>query len=114
MLEALERWEEAEIEEMSKSSDDGEAKAILKVEYEKPEPNLLKDCHIEGRLWVLMWLEEMLEYGLEITKEAVKEDIEDLKNDLSDTKRFELIRDEWTRARDEIEEAQKYVQYAYY
>jgi len=109
MLEALERWEEAEIEEMSKSSDDGEAKAILKVEYEKPDLNLLKDCHIEGRLWVLMWLEEMLEYGLEITKEAVKEDIEDLKNDLSDIKRFELIRDEWTRARDEIEEAQKYV-----
>ena len=111
MLEALERWEEAEIEEeMSKSSDDGEAKAILKVEYEKPDPNLLKDCHIEGRLWILMWLEEMLEYRrLEITKEAVKEDIEDLKNDLSDTKRFELIRDEWARARDEIEEAQKYV-----
>ena len=94
---------------MSKSSNDSSRKIDLKVEFEKPEPNLLKDCHIEGRIWILMWLEEMLEYGLEITKEAVKEDIEDLKNDLSDTKRFELIRDEWARARDEIEEAQKYV-----
>ena len=110
MLEALERWEEAEIEEISETPNNDERKVILKVEYEKPEPNLLKDCHIEGRLWILMWLEEMLEYGrLEITKEAVKEDIEDLKSDLSDTKRFELIRDEWARARDEIEEAQKYV-----
>ena len=56
-----------------------------------------------------MWLEVMLECGFEITKEAVKEDIEDLKSDLSDIKRFELIRDEWARARDEIEEDQKYV-----
>ncbi|MDC0142254.1 hypothetical protein OAI85_00780 [Candidatus Nitrosopelagicus sp.] len=109
MLEALERWEEAEIKEMSETRNNGERKVILKVEYEKPEPNLLKDCHIEGRLWILMWLEEMLECGFEITKEAVKEDIEDLKSDLSDIKRFELIRDEWTRARDEIEEDQKYV-----
>ena len=109
MLEALERWEEAEIKEMSETRNNGERKVILKVEYEKPEPNLLKDCHIEGRLWILMWLEEMLECGFEITKEAVKEDIEDLKSDLSDIKRFELIRDEWARARDEIEEDQKYV-----
>ena len=109
MLEALERWEEAAIKEMSETRNNGESKVILKVEYEKPEPNLLKDCHIEGRLWILMWLEVMLECGFEITKEAVKEDIEDLKSDLSDIKRFELIRDEWARARDEIEEDQKYV-----
>jgi len=109
MLEELERWEEAEINEMSKSSDDGKAKAILKVEFEKPDPKILKDYHIEGRIWILMWLEEMLECGLEISKEAVKEDIEDLKNDLSNIKRFEIIKDEWIRARDEIEENQKYV-----
>ena len=114
MLEELERWEEAEIEEMSKSSNDNSRKIELKVEFEKPEPNLLKDCHIEGRIWILMWLEVMLESGFEISKEAIKEDIEDLKSDLSDIKRFEIIRDEWARARDELEENQKYVQYAYY
>ena len=59
MLEELERWEEAEINEMSKSSDDGKAKVILKVEFEKPDPKILKDYHIEGRIWILMWLEEM-------------------------------------------------------
>jgi hypothetical protein len=107
MLEELERWEEAEMleESLEKSS----RKVIFKVECEKPDPKILKDYHIEGRIWILMWLEEMLECGFKISKEGIKEDIEDLKSDLSDIKRFEIIRDEWTRARDEIEENQKYV-----
>ena len=109
MLEELERWEEAEINEMSKSSDDNSRKIDLKVEFEKPDPKILKDYHIEGRIWILMWLEEILECGLEISKEAIKEDIEDLKNDLSDIKRFEILKDEWARAKDEIEENLKYV-----
>ena len=109
MLEALERWEEAEIKEMLETRNNGERKVILKVEFEKPDPKILKDYHIEGRIWILMWLEEMLECGLEISKEGVKEDIEDLKNDLSNIKRFEIVKDEWIRARDEIEENQKYV-----
>ena len=109
MLEELERWEEAEINEMSKSSNDSSRKIDLKIEFEMTDPKILKDYHIEGRIWILMWLEEMLECGLEISKEAVKEDIEDLKNDLSNIKRFEIIKDEWIRARDEIEENQKYV-----
>ena len=107
MLEELERWEEAEMleETLEKSS----REVIFKVECEKPDPKILKDYHIEGRIWILMWLEVMLESGFEISKEAIKEDIEDLKSDLSDIKRFEIIRDEWARARDELEENQKYV-----
>ena len=52
---------------------------------------------------------EMLESGFEITMENVKADIEELKNELSDIKRYKVLRDEWERAKDEIEENQKYV-----
>ena len=107
MLEELERWEEAEMleESLGKSS----REVIFKVECEKPDPKILKDYHIEGRIWILMAQYEMLESGFEITMENVKADIEELKNELSDIKRYKVLRDEWERAKDEIEENQKYV-----
>ena len=64
--------EEAEIEAEKKESDGKSRSITINAVYETPNPNLLKDCHIEGRIWVLMWLEEILEFGLEITRADVR------------------------------------------
>ena len=105
----MQMLEEAEIE-AEKEESDGKSRSItIKAVYESPNPNLLKDCHIEGRIWVLMWLEEILEFGLEITRADVRAEIEELKSDLSDIKRYNFIKDEWAKVEEQMREDQRYV-----
>ena len=105
----MQMFEEAEIE-AEREERDGKSRSItINAVYETPNPNLLKDCHIEGRIWVLMWLEEILEFGLEITRADVRAEIEELKNDLSDIKVYDIIRDEWAKVEAKMREDQRYV-----
>ena len=105
----MQMLEEAEIE-AEKEESEGKSRSItINAVYETPNPNLLKDCHIEGRIWVLMWLEEILEFGLEITRADVRAEIEELKSDLSDIKRYNFIKDEWAKVEAQMQEDQRYV-----
>ena len=105
----MQMFEEAEIEAEREESDGKSRSITINASYETPNPNLLKDCHIEGRIWVLMWLEEILEFGLEITRADVRAEIEELKNDLSDIKVYDIIRDEWAKVEAKMREDQRYV-----
>ena len=101
--------EEVEIEAEKEESDGKSGNVTISAVYNVPDPNLLKDCHIEGRIWVLMWLEEILEFGLEITRADVRAEIEELKSDLSDIKMYNFIKDEWAKVEEQMREDQRYV-----
>ena len=107
-IEELERFEEAEIAESWREKDNEKTIKFI-VEHDKPDQNLLIDCHIEGRIWMLMCMEFMLESGTKITIENIKANIEEQKRELSDTKRFEILKDEWEKAVEQMEEDLKYV-----
>ena len=107
-IEELERFEEAEIAESWREKDNEKAIKFI-VEHDKPDQNLLIDSHIEGRIWMLMCMELMLESGTKITIENIKANIEEQKRELSDIKRFEILKDEWEKAVEQMEEDLKYV-----
>ena len=108
MLEALERWEEAEIREMNEEH--SEKSINISAVYDTPDPKLISDWLNLGRIvtyWHIKTLRE--DMGFDLNKVDFDELVEIFKKEINDLKLFEKIKEEYSEAMRRDEEDQKYV-----
>ena len=108
MLEALERWEEAEIKEMNEEH--SEKSINISAVYDTPDPKLISDWLNLGRIvtyWHIKTLRE--DMGFDLNKVDFDELVEIFKKEINDLKLFEKIKEEYSEAMRRDEEDQKYV-----
>ena len=109
MLEALERWEEAEMLEES-DKEDSEKSINISAVYDTPDPKVLSDYFNLGRIvayWHMKSLREDNNYDL--NKMDFDALVELFKRELNDTKRLEEIKEEFSEQMRRDEEDRKYV-----
>ena len=109
MLEALERWEEAEMLEES-DKEDSEKSINISAVYDTPDPKLISDWLNLGRI-VTYWHIKSLrqDMGFDLNKVDFDELVELFKKEINDLKLFEKIKEDYSEAMRREEEDQKYV-----
>ena len=109
MLEALERWEEAEMLEES-DKEDSEKSINISAVYDTPDPKLISDWLNLGRIvtyWHMKTLRKDINYDL--NKVNLDELVELFKKEINDLKLFEKIKEDYSEAMRREEEDQKYI-----
>ena len=109
MLEALERWEEAEMLEES-DKEDSEKSINISAVYDTPDPKLISDWLNFGRVgtyWLFKCFRQVMVCDLYIVVFDVL--VEIFKKEINDLKLFEKIKEEYSEAMRRDEEDQKYV-----
>ena len=109
MLEALERWEEAEMLEES-DKEDSEKSINISAVYDTPDPKLISDWLNLGRIvtyWHMKTLRE--DIGCDLNKVNLDALVDLFKKELNDSKLYDEYKRRYSDQMRQDQENQKYV-----